>query len=143
MSGTSLGDLVEFERVPGYSEKFGKTQGNSVEFSGVLYGASNEFSGNSWQISWQRRVFRENLGFGVVSADLGPQKANLRKSPQESPCQIPATDAWICCAQLPYDPRKRGTQHEFLRNTKVSMSFQSLVGHNGQNFWKIVSKWES
>ena len=60
-------DLVEF----GNSGKFRKIQGNSVEFSMALslnlvgipagFGATPDF--------------RENLGFGVVSGDLGGQKA--------------------------------------------------------------------
>ena len=66
---------MEFGRIQGNSGNFGKTQGNSVEFSGVLYGASNEFSGNSWGNSGQRRIFGEKFWFGVVSGDLGGQKA--------------------------------------------------------------------
>ena len=55
------------------SEKFGKfqeTQGNSVQFSGVLCGVEYEFSGNSWGIS----RFRENLGFGWFRAIWGLER---------------------------------------------------------------------
>ena len=34
-----------------------------------------EFSGNSWGISVATPGCQVNLGFGVVSGDLGPQKA--------------------------------------------------------------------
>ena len=53
------------------SGNFGKIQGNSVEFSMVLsmnsVGIPGGFRGNAG--------FRENWGFGVVSDDLGGQKA--------------------------------------------------------------------
>ena len=51
---------------------FGKIQGSSVGFCMAL---SMKFSGNSWGISGHTLDFRENLGFGVVSDDLGGQKA--------------------------------------------------------------------
>ena len=59
------------------SGKFGKFRENSGELGGIQWGFvwRLEFSGNSWGISGQRRLFGENFGFGMVSGDLGGQKA--------------------------------------------------------------------
>ena len=65
---------MEFGLLQGNSEILGKTQGNSVEFSVVCMALNL----NSVEIPGGFRVnagFRENWGFGVVSGDLGHQKA--------------------------------------------------------------------
>ena len=69
-------DSAEFGRFRG---NFGKTQGNLVEFSGGCMALNYEFSGNSWKISGQRRVFGKICGLGV-SGNLGPQKAFAQRA---------------------------------------------------------------
>ena len=63
-----------FGGIWGNSGNFGKIQGNSVEFNGAFF---------VWRLVWTQWEFlkdfgatpdfRENLGFGVVSGDLGGQ----------------------------------------------------------------------
>ena len=63
------------------SGKFGKfreTQGNSVEFNGVLYGTQYEFSGNSWGLSGRRRIFGKIWGLGWFRVIWGVKRL-LRK----------------------------------------------------------------
>ena len=67
---------MEFGRNRENSVEF---QENSVELSGIQYGASYEFSGNSWGISEQRRVFGEIWGLGWFRAIWGLKRL-LRKS---------------------------------------------------------------
>ena len=67
--------ILEFGRTQGDS---GKNQGGSVEISGVLYGASYEFSRNSWGFRCSAGLSTKNLGLGRFGAIWGFER-RLRK----------------------------------------------------------------
>ena len=78
--------------------KFGKFRENSGELSGIqwgLYGAWYEFSGNSWGISGQRRIFGEIWGLGWFRVIWGVKRL-LRK-----PCEIDVVTKSKSCTKTP------------------------------------------
>ena len=83
---------MEFGRIWGNSGNFGKTQGNSMEFGGVLYGAWYEFNGSSWGISGQRRIFGKIWGLEWFRVIWGV-KSLLRKNNHVQPMPIVSLSA--------------------------------------------------
>ena len=141
MSGTFWGiwwNLSEFRDIRRNSGKLRGTQWNSVGFCMALqmnsvgipgrFRGNAGFSGKIWGLGWFRPI-------------LGPQKANLRKSPQASPCQIPATDAWICCAS-PTIRAKRDTQHEFFETQALACLSKASMAIMANISGRLFPKWE-
>ena len=85
-------------------ENLGKVGGNSAEFSGVLHGASFEFSGNSWAISGATPGFEGKSGVGEGSANTGFAQIGILRRRKQRTTQ--AAKLTICCSAFSRQDRQ-------------------------------------